>query len=122
RRPRWSETGRGFTLIELLVVIAIIAVLASLLLPAVQRAREAARRTKCINNIRQIALASHNYLSAHRVYPPGYVDIIQCCDYDIVFTTPPVTIPIAPPLGSSGGGLSQVSLTNWSTSRMWSWH
>src|SRR5690606_35628741 len=64
---------RGFTLIELLVVIAIIAVLIALLLPAVQQAREAARRTQCKNNLKQLALALHNYENTHRVFPPGSI-------------------------------------------------
>ena len=63
----------GFTIIELLVVIAIIAILIALLLPAVQQAREAARRSACKNNLKQIALALHNYESSFRILPPGYV-------------------------------------------------
>ena len=65
---------QGFTLVELLVVIAIIAILLGMLLPAVQQVREAARRTECLNNLRQVGLSAFNYESAHMHFPSGIYD------------------------------------------------
>src|SRR5688572_8151721 len=72
----------GFTLVELLVVVAIVGVLMAMLLPAIQLAREAARRTSCINNLRQIGVAAHMYHDVNGAFPPGGVSPGPCCSVE----------------------------------------
>ncbi|TWU22747.1 DUF1559 domain-containing protein [Bythopirellula polymerisocia] len=84
-----ASTPRGFSLVELLVVISIIAVLVGLLLPAIQAAREAARREGCLNNLKQIGLAIHSYESSHRKFPPGRVGCDDTGDQMPIAACPP---------------------------------
>lgn len=125
---------RGFTLIELLVVIAIIGLLVAMLMPAVQRAREAARRSSCLNNMRQLGLAAQNYLSTHRVFPSGWCfdpakesgDDPTC---DISLATAdfrePITVPTIDannPAAVPGAGTTNVTnITDWTLGPFWNW-
>jgi prepilin-type N-terminal cleavage/methylation domain-containing protein len=77
KRTRERGPKRGFTLVELLVVIAIIGVLVALLLPAIQAARESARKTQCANNLKQIGVGIQAYVAHHQSFPPGYISEVQ---------------------------------------------
>lgn len=115
-QPRSGSSRSGFTLIELLVVMAIIALLIALLLPAVQNARESARRTQCINNMKQLVLAHHNYAQSHNVFPPGWIEDPVSIAPDQIF--PGYTFQYAEPIRLKPSGL----VTNGTVSNLWDWH
>jgi len=102
---RVLRVRRGFTLIELLVVIAIIAILIGLLLPAVQKVREAAARMSCGNNLHQLAIAAHNYESTFQKLPPGYdAQMTGCIVYLLPYMEQTPTFNLWP--GSTGGPMA----------------
>lgn len=119
---------RGFTLIELLVVMAIIALLAAMLLPAIQRARESARRTQCINNLKQLSLAAHNYANSFRSFPPGWVELQEFDEDGNLLDGPSnanvafgenLLVPVHENTGVGNG--KQYKFTEWELSPWWGW-
>lgn len=125
QRSATPDARRGFTLIELLVVIAIIALLIALLVPAVQQAREAARRTECLNNMKQLGLAAMNYESTFKCFPSGWICLAGS----------PNCTPSTPAPGSNPQPVVEVQMIEskpnrlviepgviWNISDMWGWH
>ncbi|HUQ70784.1 MAG TPA: DUF1559 domain-containing protein [Planctomycetaceae bacterium] len=110
--PLTGPCRRAFTLIELLVVMAIIATLIALLLPAVQQARETARRTQCLNNLHQQALALHNFEGAHRHFPPG-IKVPSALDCEPPTAQATFPEPFRPLLNSTPGQGPVIVVTTW---------
>lgn len=114
-RPGLKRPVRsGFTLIELLVVMAIIGLLIAMLMPAVQSARETARRTQCLNQMKQIQLACHNYHGSFQCFPSGFIDGPALAGMVTNFN-PPLRVPI-------NNGKQFVSYSTHNVSQWWGWH
>lgn len=110
----------GFTLIELLVVMAIIGVLIAILLPAVQKAREAARRTQCLNNLKQIGLAAQNYMTTHKSFPSGWICGGSCGNDKPASGGQSLDIPEAIRIKLHDGSFEMIS-DKVDASSMWPW-
>lgn len=121
RKANLNDPRTGFTLIELLVVMAIIAVLAALLLPAVQSAREAARRSQCLNNVRQIGLAAQNYLSSNRSYPSGWICSAPGCSQVAPAATTWFTNSGSGKFKLPDHSIGSMDPFNWVVGPDWSW-
>lgn len=111
-----TPTKRGFTLIELLVSTTIIAALAAILLPAVQRVRESARNTACLNNLKQLSLACLNYETSHRCLPSGYVASTD--GISVLSLESPLSVPAWPERSDAPNPV----FAEWYLSDNWSWH
>lgn len=109
-----NRNRKGFTLVELLVVIAIIGILVGMLLPAVQQVREAARRASCLNNLRQVVLACHNYQSANQAFPTGSLPNTtpSATSYSFLVTLLPFTDEANLYENYKANGLTPVQLSN----------
>lgn len=118
-RRTTTQLRRGFTLVELLVVIAIIGLLVSMLMPAVQRARESARRTACINNMKQLGLASHNYLDAHRKFPSGWIEDTSTQTCEILIDQSRFNEPLILPQPNNQ---TTPPILEWGLGPHWDWH